>query len=165
MDMNMVIAGVTGVLTGIGAIAGAVFRFEKKWGPKIKEVIAEVREFCSIPEATQAIQEVKEATQADRGEEAKAHVKAAAYCALRVLAVEIGSLTDIQKAAIAKYITDVVPDSFREYVTPSGVESVLQLIQAEILAAQTHSGLQSAQAFIDWLQAEKKNVVTENQPA
>ncbi|WCK55456.1 hypothetical protein PP175_05765 [Aneurinibacillus sp. Ricciae_BoGa-3] len=72
----------------------------------------------------------------------------------------MGSLTEIQKAAIAKYISDTVPEAAKGYVTPQNVSDVLTLIQKEIEAAKTNSGLQSAQAFIDWI-ANIKETKTE----
>lgn len=70
--------------------------------------------------------------------------------------VEITSLSDIQKAAIAKYISDVVPESFKEYVTPANLDATLKLMQVEILYAQQHNGLASAQAFLNWIDSTKK---------
>lgn len=153
IDMNAVVAGAMGVVTGIGSLVGFLIRAEKKYMPIITSIA------YAVSGGKEAVEEATAVLQTDNPEERQAHIKAAAYCALRVLSVEVGALTDIQKAAVAKYIADSLPDNLKEYVTPTVVDSTLHLIQAEILAAQSHSGLQAAQALVTWLEESKPKTV------
>lgn len=152
MDMNVIVAGVTGIVSSLGTAIGFIIRTEKKLAPVFEwignlavagEQVAELK--------AEVIGNVQNTDPTDRD----AHLKAAAYCALNILGVGIGELTDIQKAAITKYVQDMVSDQVKDSVTPENVDATLQLIQNEINAAKEHDGLKSAKAFMDWLSTIK----------
>lgn len=151
LDMNVIVTGVTGIISGFGSAVAFFMRVEKKIMPVMRGFEYAIEVMKDLPATQQVVTEVQKVVQLDNPDDRLAHFKTAAYCALQVLNVGIEKLTDIQKAAIAQYIKEQVPERFKDRVTLPAVEDTLKLIQDEMVTAQTHSGLRSAMAFMDWL--------------
>jgi hypothetical protein len=151
MDMNAIITGIAGIVAGLsGAIAYAK-RIEAKVMPLLHGASELFEHIKENHQAQQALEDVKQAFETESAVERDALIKAAAYCAVQALGVEVSQLNDIQKAAVAKYVSEVLPDRFKQDVTPQRIQDTLNLIQAELSAARSHDGVKAALAFTDWI--------------
>lgn len=150
-DWNSVWTGLVGLGLGLAALNKRLRSIVQKVEPVFEKVEHVYEHVKNNKETKVVVKEIQTALTSETSVERDAAIKAAALTALNVLKTDAISATDIQRAAIAKYVSDVIPSKFKTDVTQSRIDDTLKLISEELKSAEQHDGLKSAQAFMIWL--------------
>jgi hypothetical protein len=121
------------------------FLHDKPVAQKVDKVMQFIEEHKDgVAETVATVEQVAAAVISDNPAERDARIKAATYTALARLNTAIGELTVQDRAAIACYVRDEVPEEMKEHVTTETIGGVLNVVKQELVAAQNHKALTTA---------------------
>lgn len=150
-DWISLMTGLIGLGAGLTAFNAKVVSLAKKVEPLAQKVEHVYEHVKNSREVKTTVHELQLATTAETEVARQSSIKAATYCAVQAIGVDLANVSDIQKAAIAKFIKAYVPPKFKNEITPVEVDDVLKLIGQEIESAKQHDGIKAAKSFIEWL--------------